>query len=379
MAAFAELRRLDPGRADALLAGTLLVLAQAEIWLVLPADDRAATSLAAAVITSALAGRRRWPLATTCVVMAAILALALTAGLPNAVFLMPTGLVALYSLGAYARPDRAVVGLAGTMVGLPLGSVRIEDPTVTDLTAPVILFASAWVAGRAMEVRRQRDGELRRVNEALLRDQATREALAVDEERARIARELHDIVAHRVTTIVVQAESGSYTVHDPDEAQRTFQTIARSGRESLAELRRLLGVLGESTSSMSPLPGVARVDQLVADTRLAGLEVDLHVDTAAAGLSPGLDLAVYRIVQEALTNALRHGTGAATVGIARTAHHVVVEVTNPVGNPANGYGAGRGLGGMRERVRLYDGEVTAQRENGRWVVAVRLPATETSR
>ena len=86
--------------------------------------------------------------------MAAILALALTAGLPNAVFLMPTGLVALYSLGAYARPDRAVVGLAGTMVGLPLGSVRIEDPTATDLTAPVILFASAWVAGRAMQVRR---------------------------------------------------------------------------------------------------------------------------------------------------------------------------------------------------------------------------------
>src|SRR5688572_543934 len=221
-----RLRRLGNTRANALLAGALFVLAQAECWLSPSlAGQRAPTAAAAAVMTSALAWRRRAPLATVAIAMAAITALALTAGLPNAVFLAPAGLLAVYSVAAHAEADRAVIGLALVLVGLSVGAIRTDDPAVTDLTAPAVLFTAAWFAGRTLRTRRLRAAALEARTTALEREQPERERATAAAERARIARELHDIVAHRVTTIVIQAESGRATADEPDRARAAFDAI----------------------------------------------------------------------------------------------------------------------------------------------------------
>jgi signal transduction histidine kinase len=261
-----RLRGLDPARADAFLAAALLVLAQAEVWLTpATAGQRPETAVAAAVMTGALAFRRSHPLFAALVMTGAFTGLALVSGLPNAVFMLPCGLLAMYSLGAYAAPEGSVVGLAATLAALPLGAMRVDDPTITDLTAPVVLFSAAWAGGRAMGTRRRRDAELEDQHVQLVRQQGEREAEAVAQERRRIARELHDIVAHRVTTIVIQAESGTATVGDDDLSRRTFARIARSGRQSLDELRILLGLLrdGDSPPRTSPPPGAMRLDDLL--------------------------------------------------------------------------------------------------------------------
>jgi signal transduction histidine kinase len=302
--------------------------------------------------------------------------------MPNVVFLMPVGLIAMYSLGAYAAADRALAGLAIAIVTLPLGAVRTDDATVTDLTAPVLLFAAIWSAGRVLRARRERADELEDRADRLEREQDERERQAAAEERERIARELHDIVAHRVTTIVIQADSGSVTAGDPDRARDAFATIAGSGREALAELRRLLGLMraDDEPAAVAPQPGIARVDELSSGARDAGLPVDVRVQGDFSAVPAGVDLTAYRIVQEALTNALRHGRTSAVVDISRDGERVVVEVRNPLGpGGLNGHGAGRGLAGMRERVRVYDGDLTAAAVDGEWVVRASLPLAEAER
>ncbi len=206
---------------------------------------------------------------------------------------------------------------------------------------------------------------------------------AVEQERRRIARELHDIVAHRVTTMVIQAESGSATVGDDDLSRQAFATIADSARQSLDELRTLLGLLreGDGPAETSPPPGAARLDELVLDVREAGLGVDATFEGELGNLPAGIDLTVYRIVQEALTNVLKHGQTRAIVRVVRETDRVLVEVRNPVATSPGPWrsGAGRGLPGMRERVRLYGGEVTARPDGVDWVVHAELPLTGAER
>ena len=168
-----------------------------------------------------------------------------------------------------------------------------------------------------------------------------------------------------MTTIVIQSESGAATADDPDRARAAFAAIAGSGREALGELRRLLGLLRDEDESAAvgaaAWPGT-RLGELVADTRAAGLAVDAQVDGDLDDLPAGVDLTAYQIVQEALTNALRHAHTSAAVRVGRDGGALVVEVRNPLAEqaPASRYGAGRGLAGMRERVRVYDGELTAR-------------------
>jgi signal transduction histidine kinase len=382
--AIERLRRLDPARSDALLALLLFAVAQAEIWLTGAAAGRKPeTAAAAALMTAALAFRRSAPLAAALVMNGALLALGLLAEIPNVVFLAPIGLIAMYSLGAYAAPDRAVVGLALTLIALPLGAIRTEDAAVTDLTAPALLFASAWAAGRVQRSRRLRAAELEDRTDRLVREQDARALEAAAEERRRIARELHDIVAHRVTTIVIQAESGAATAADPDRARAAFGAIAASGREALDELRRLLGLLRaeDEGAATAPQPSLLRLDELVAEAERAGLQVQARVEGPLDGLPPGVDLTAYRIVQEALTNALRHARTGASVLVRRDPGGVLVEVRNPLspGSHVNGHGAGRGLAGMHERVRVYDGELSAGPSGGDWVVRAALPLRERER
>ena len=377
-----RLRRLDPAREDLLVAGALLVLAQAECWLAPSvAGQRPETALAAAVMATALAWRRRRPFGTLVVVMVALTALALVAGLPNVVFLLPIGILAVYSLAAHASPDRAVVGLALALAALPIGAIRTDDPAVTDLTAPAVLFTATWFGARSLRARRLRTTELEARTDDLKREREEAERVAADAERRRIARELHDIVAHRVTTIIIQSESGLATADEPERARAAFSAIGDSGREALTELRRLLGLLREEDAGAGtrPQPGLGQLDSLLADARTAGLQLDARVEGRMADLPPGVDLAAYRILQEGLTNALRHGGTPTSLVIRRDAHALGVEIRNPLSDsPPYGSGAGHGLAGMRERVRVYGGGLAAGAANGEFVVRATLPFGEAT-
>lgn len=358
-------------RLDALIAAALLALAQAESWLAPSAEgQRAATAAAAVVATIALAWRRRAPLVVLTAVVVSFGTLSVVAELPVAVFVLPTSLLAIYSVAAYAPTEQAVVGLALSLAMLGVSTAETEDATVTDLTAPALLFVGAWLTGRHIRARRAREVDLGR-------EADERERAAAAAERRRIARELHDIVAHRVSTVVIQAEAGLMTADDPDAARSALGAIRDSGRQALGELRRLLGLLQEDDGDapVGPRPSLSRLDELIDSVRGAGLPVDLRVEGELAGLAPSTDLAAFRIVQEALTNALRHARTATTVQVRRAGSGVTVEVRNPLspGAPAFGGGSGHGLAGMRERVRVFGGTLVAAPDGSEFVVRAVLP------
>ena len=222
----------------------------------------------------------------------------------------------------------------------------------------------------------------------LERERADEARQAVASERARIARELHDVVAHHVSMMVVQAEAGPVAVeHDPARATGAFEAIAATGRQALVEMRRLLGMLRgdeEQAPSLAPQPGLAEVPSLVEQVGRAGLQVELVVEGTEAALPAGVDLSAYRIVQEALTNALRHGGDGRTRVLVRYGDHELQLRIWDEGRPAGGDGSpppgrtetapGRGLLGMKERVRLFGGELRAgPGPNGGFTVDARIP------
>ncbi len=360
--------RRHPAALDALVAAALLALAQVESWLSPEtAGRRPEVAAFAAVMTISLAFRRSHPLGSVAGTMAGFAGLSLTGDLPTVTFLLPVGLLSMYSCGAHATGERAVIGLGIALATVGLGAARTADATITDLTAPALLFTGAWFVGRSQLVRRMRLG----------RAEARAEA-AAEEERRRIARELHDIVAHRVSTIVIQAEAGIATAREPERAEQAFGAIAGSGRLALGELRSLLGLLrdGDTAAATAPQPGLARLEALLAETRGAGVPVAARVDGDVAGLPAEVDLAAYRVVQEALTNVLRHARTPADVAIRRDGGAVALEIRNalpPAAFEAHAGGAGHGLAGMRERVRVSRGEFSAGPDGGDFVVRARLP------
>ena len=357
-------------RFDVQIAAALFMLAQAESWLGPSIQDRPETAFAAGIATAALAWRRRWPLGVLIVVMTAFSALSVAAELPVAVFVLPTSLLAVYTVAAYSGTEPAVLGLAFSLVMLGVSSVEAEDATVTDLTAPALLFAAAWGTGRHLQARRAREAVLDREAEA-------RERAAAEAERRRIARELHDIVAHRVSTVVIQAEAGLMTADEPDATRASLAAIRDSGRQALGELRRLLGLLQDDAGAapVAPAPSLRSLEDLVDGARSAGLPVVLQVDGELADLSPSTDLAGFRIVQEALTNALRHARTPTTVRVAHSGEALTVEVRNSLAPGAAAFagGSGQGLAGMRERVRVFGGTLVAAPDGGDFVVHAVIP------
>jgi signal transduction histidine kinase len=226
---------------------------------------------------------------------------------------------------------------------------------------------------------RQRAGDSA---QRLLRAEAEHEAQtrrAVDAERARIAGELHDVVTHNVSVMVVQAGAArSVLSSSPEQAREALLAVEASGRTAMSELRHLLGLLapaGGDEELLVPQPGAARVPALVERVRAAGLSVELSV-TGARDLPPGVDLAAYRVVQEALTNVIKHaGTARAAVVLEYRRDDLVITVTDD-GRPVTGAGGpgGRGLIGLRERIGLYGGELDAgPRPGGGWRVRARIP------
>jgi signal transduction histidine kinase len=202
-------------------------------------------------------------------------------------------------------------------------------------------------------------------------------AEAVARERATIARELHDVIAHSVSVMTVQAGAARLLLdEDPPRARDSLVAVEETGRQALGEMRRLLGILrgDEHEADLAPQPGIAEIEPLVQQVRAAGLPVDLVVEGEPTPLSPGVDLVAYRVVQEALTNALKHGGAArAQVSICYRATALELAVTNNGAARMNGRG-GHGLIGMRERVALYGGEFEAgPRAEGGYVVRASLP------
>jgi signal transduction histidine kinase len=382
-----EVRQAIDRFGDQALAVALAVGIELEVWASSPANlevrgGRAALAVVALFIPLPLAWRRRAPLLVlaTMLVAFAFAFLLITRGDGSPLSALLAFLIALYTVGAQTDGRRAVIGLAGgeaaiVAIDFAFGGV-FQDVGVR----PGVWFvlAVAWGIGR--EVRRRRL-EIRRLRDRaaeleLEREERARTAAA--EERARIARELHDVVAHSVSVMVVQAQAADRVLEgDEPAAREVLATIENTGRQALTELRRLLGLLrrAEDAASVTPQPSLRHLEALAQQMRASGLPVELVVEGEPVALPQGLDLSAYRIVQEGLTNALKHaGPARASVLIRYSPAEVEVVVADD-GRGRNGAaGAGQGLVGMRERVALYGGELsTGSADDGGFVLRARLP------
>jgi len=285
---------------------------------------------------------------------------------------------ASYSLGAYAAMRRAVAGLAISAVMILVGWGALlaftQHPGGAIIGVSLVPLLAFWLAGVLVRARR-RAASLAARNTALQR-QAEQAAAA---ERVRIARELHDIVAHHLSVVVLQAAGARASGRAAGPA---LEKIENSGRQALTETRRLLGVLRESAeeTGLAPQPGVGELDTLADSVRAAGLPVNLVIKGEPAALPAAVDVSVYRIVQEALTNVLKHaGPARADVTIGCAEEAVTIEVTDDgTGDTRDGtWAGGHGLAGMRERVAIFGGELrTGPRPDGGFAVRARLPLAD---
>jgi len=383
--------RARPLLADALLAGLLaafslvaLVYANGDCDGACRPGGTAATGLILAQ-TLPLAWRRRHPLAVSLVTGLATAGYGL-APYPDLAMPVPVGgLVGMYSVAAWGSRRAALVagGVAAAVVAVVMSLPR-TDADLVDAAFASLGLAGAWVLGDRARVQRALAAELSDRAVRLEREREGEARRAVASERARIARELHDVVAHHVSMMVVQAEAGPLAVErDPARAAGAFEAIAATGRQALVEMRRLLGVLrGDGQApSLAPQPGLDQVPSLVEQVGRAGLEVELVVEGEKVPLPAGVELSAYRIVQEALTNAVRHaGPGRARVLVRYGERDLELTVRDeggaggaaPAGAPPTR--SGQGLVGMRERVSLFGGELHAgPGPDGGFTVAARLP------
>lgn len=314
---------------------------------------------------AALAWRRRYPERVMVVALAGGLGVWLLA--PEVVLPL-AGLFAIGSLAA-ARPPR--ISLAGLAALIALSAANFFTATVEDTVFTMGLAVGAWALGEAARNRR-----------AAIAEEARR---AASEEKAHIARELHDVIAHSVSVIVVEAAAADDVFDErPDQARQALRSIERSGREAMTELRRLLSAVRPETEAppAGPQPGLDRVEELAEPLRAAGLAVGVSREGGPAPLPAGVDLSAYRIVQEALTNTLRHaGAREAQVTLRYGADAVELEVRDDgrgvsAGDPS---ASGQGLMGMRERAMLLGGTLEAgPLPDGGYRVHARLPL-ETGR
>jgi len=372
----------SPARAVALdeaLAGALAVLAGAEILTGQVSGPRAAAVPLALLMTLPLAVRRRYPLPVTVAVTASFL-LNWAAGVDMYSYWasIVAGLVTAYTAAAHLRPRLATAALACLYAAIAVSA--LHGPS--GLLWGGILVGGAALAGFALRDRRRHVSQLAELAHQLelARDENARAAVAG--ERARIARELHDVVAHSVSVMVVQAGAAEEVLGaDPGKAREPLRSVQDTGRQALVELRRLLGVLrtDRSEAALAPQPGLDQVGALAAQVREAGLAVELRVEGARNGIPAGVDLAAYRIVQEALTNVLKHATAShAAVHVGYRPDAIELQVLDdghgPIGAGHDGAGTGQGLIGMRERASLYGGVVEARpRAEGGFAVRARLP------
>jgi len=296
---------------------------------------------------------------------------------------MITTCIALYTLVAYVgRRPAALYFAVNEVISLVQTPWQLPREWVTTLIVVNLAIAFSWALGEFAGARRAYHAELEQRLRLLETERDQQARIAVAEERARIARELHDVVAHAVSVMVVQADGAAYAVNSqPELAERAVKTISSTGREALTELRRLLGVLRSEQASgdRTPQPGTQSLSELAARVRAVGLPVQLDIVGNVDDLPAGVGLGIYRIVQEALTNSLKHaGPGtSATVRVARVGDRVDLTITDNgarINRSLVGVSGGNGLIGMRERALVFGGTLEAgPRASGGWQVHASLP------
>lgn len=358
--------------ADLVLAAGVAVLGFADARLGLTVDREPTLLAATAVLPAApLAVRRVRPVQALAAVLAAqLLQAAVGSTLPGGLAgLLATGL-AVYAAGSGTGLRPALLSLAGAVVGLSAVVALSGDSRWGNYVYAACVAAAAWLAGRAVRLTGERSELL-----------AERRAM---QERTRIAGELHDVVSHHVSAIVVRAAAERRGLGSDEQQGRVLAQIEAEGRETLHELRRLLGVLrtdNPSSVPTSPQPGLAELPALVASSRTRGVASTLAVEGAPQRVGEGLALVVYRVVQECLTNAGKHLAAAhAHVSLRWTPDHLAVEVLStgrPSTNPASATGGGFGLRGMAERVRAYGGALDAEPTDQGFRVHARFPLGES--
>jgi signal transduction histidine kinase len=375
---------------DAVAAVLLFLLMAAELAGKDPVTgETAGTPLAyvsAAAVTVPFAWHRGRPLTSVTVCTVAVVAYSLghfTAFPGYALFALT------FAVSLHADRRRAGLTLGATLIALSV-SLSLQPAGVVTLStwiSTALALTVAWLAGENVRVRRIRLAALEERTRMLEQDRELRERHAVGNERLRIARELHDVVAHSMSVIAVQAGVANHVIDSrPELARQALATVETNTRAALVEMRRLLGVLrqgDEPSASLTPAPGLTDVPVLVQQLAQAGLAVKLRVDGEPVGVPGGVDLSAYRIVQEGLTNVLRHGGPTAQVAIGYPGTAVVIEICDegPGGRaPRTVDGTGHGLIGMRERVAVFGGRLTAgPRAGGGFRVLATLPFAGAAR
>ena len=365
-------------REDLLLAAACALFAGLEIAAGAGAPHRGVALVCALAMAAALTARRRAPDAVLAVVLVALLAQT-WAGVPSNAQLATVAIpvVAAYSLGAHAR-SRAMT-IRGLVAGfaLVIGVVVLDGGGGSDLGFGAVLLAGPWLAGRLV---RGRTDQARRSDEraALATERAAEQArVAAEEERARIARELHDLISHTLSVVVIQAGAAERLVRtDPDQAEDAMREIQRSGRQAVGEMRSLLSLIRTADDpGRAPQPGLDQVAELVEQEQTAGRDVTLDVRGDVRPLARGLELSAYRVVQEALTNARTHAGGAPVrVRVAYLPTCLELTIVDDGHGREHGLGGGHGIVGMQERVALYGGRLeVGPAEPSGWQIRATFP------
>ncbi|WP_399892242.1 sensor histidine kinase [Streptomyces sp. BBFR51] len=377
----ARLRTTHPYAVDAAVAALVLFAVSLQ-WLFPDEGDDPLTWrgwLLGAATALPLVWRRAAPFATACAVSVATPAQAVYHAPPPD--LMYGGFVVLYTLAALARPWQRRVMLAGWLIGVAATISHKEDAEPFEYAFQLLSIVCAYALGSLTRTQRAYTAELEDRARRLERERAADTARATAQERARIARDMHDILAHAVSLMVVQAEAGPVVVRsDPARAEAAFDAIATAGRDAMAQLRRILGVLKQERLDLVPQrlpqPGLAALPGLVRQVgESAGLRVELRVTGEPRPLPSDTEVAAYRIAQEALTNTVKHAyASSAAVGLDWAEDAVTLTVTDDGRGPSAPGGGGHGLIGIRERAAACGGEATAGgRPDGGFRVVVRLP------
>ncbi|GHD08235.1 sensor histidine kinase [Zhihengliuella salsuginis] len=386
--------RDHPGHVDAALAGVLWFFCAGgslTFGVAMSVPDAILYFVISSLETLPLAWRRtKTTLSAGVVVLACLLHLALVPLYLPSIVAVP---IIVFTLAKYGRRWESTTGLALSLLGAILSTVTfgavggLLNPAYLVFNALVIMLGMlvVWTSGDLARTRRLNVQTLEERAQRLEKEQAAERAAAAADERARIARDMHDVVAHSLSVMVAQADGGRYAAaQSPDTARQALETIAATGRESLREMRRLLGILrNDDDAEYRPQPTIASLPELVETVAAAGQPVELHAHgSRTTPLPQGAELVVYRAVQEALTNVLKHAgpAAAARVDVRWAPDGIHVSVTdNGRGSQSDrsGEGSRLGLAGMRERVSLYGGTVSAAPlPRGGFAVSLFIPVSE---
>ncbi len=391
-----RLRAVRPAIVDAAVAAALFTVAVVETVTELDCQCVSRTDVTLTVIflvamTLPLVWRRRFPFAVLTVVgLAKVLYSDILSVQPDPFTAVFPVLLAVYSVAAYARRSLSIAGGVLTLIALLAFNISEFGSDFADLATQFAFLGGAWIVGDNTRYRRRQAELLRDRAERAEREREEQARLGAMEERARIAREIHDVVTHSVSVIAVQAGAARRVVETtPEKARDALASIERISRETMAELRGAVGVLrgGEGGAALTPQPGLARLDDLVRQFRDAGMNVEVSTEGTRRNLPAGLDLSAYRVVQEALTNTLRHA--GQTVAHVRVRYGPgaleLVVADEGGGGPGADAGttpagvetrSGHGLEGMRERVTAYGGTLEAGPANGGFLIRAVLPFPE---